>query len=145
MSERENCNRNSAITYFMKECGVIPPEASVEEALDTYTQFNNLTVNTDSLSVMAATLANGGICPLTGVSCLSNEGVKFWVEKNLTYHDLASLQDMLSVFKNCTVSFSLHTFFNYLLLFSLMFISIMSLNFVAVNIGENSSRGSRMN
>ena len=98
MSERENCNRNSAITYFMKECGVIPPEASVEEALDTYTQFNNLTVNTDSLSVMAATLANGGICPLTGVSCLSNEGVKFWVEKNLTYHDLASLQDMLSVF-----------------------------------------------
>ena len=87
MAERENCNRNSAITYFMRECGVIPPEDSVEEALDTYTQFNNLTVNTDSLSVMAATLANGGICPLTGVSCLSNEGVKLWVDKKFgTYH-----------------------------------------------------------
>ena len=88
MAERENCNRNSAITYFMRECGVLQPEDSVEEALDTYTQFNNLTVNTDSLSVMAATLANGGICPLTGVSCLSNEGVKFWVveEINGTYH-----------------------------------------------------------
>ena len=109
MSERENCNRNSAITYFMKECGVIPPEASVEEALDTYTQFNNLTVNTDSLSVMAATLANGGICPLTGVSCLSNEGVKYWVEK-------ISLTMIWPACRTCyqflkIVSFSLHTCF----------------------------------
>ena len=76
MAERDNCNRNSAITYFMREWGVIPKGDSVEEVLDTYTQFNNITVNTDSLSVMAASLANGGICPLTGVSCLSNEGVK---------------------------------------------------------------------
>lgn len=60
----------------MRECGVIPPEDSVEEALDTYTQFNNAVVNTDTLSVMAATLANGGICPVTGVSCLTNIGVK---------------------------------------------------------------------
>ena len=60
----------------MRECGVIPPEDSVEEALDTYTQFNNAVVNTDTLSVMAATLANGGICPVTGVSCLTNVGVK---------------------------------------------------------------------
>ena len=53
MAERECCSRNSAITYFMRECGVIPPEDSVEEALDTYTQFNNATVNTDTLSVMS--------------------------------------------------------------------------------------------
>ena len=30
MSERENCSRNSAITYFMRECGVIPASDSVE-------------------------------------------------------------------------------------------------------------------
>ena len=30
MAERENCSRNSAITYFMRECGVIPRAESVE-------------------------------------------------------------------------------------------------------------------
>ena len=30
MSERESCSRNSAITYFMRECGVIPASESVE-------------------------------------------------------------------------------------------------------------------
>ena len=46
----------------------------LKEALDSYTQFNNITVNTDTLSVMAATLANAGICPVTGENCLSHEG-----------------------------------------------------------------------
>ena len=30
MAERENCSRNSAIAYFMRECGVIPGADSVE-------------------------------------------------------------------------------------------------------------------
>ena len=30
MAERENCSRNSAIAYFMRECGVIPSADSVE-------------------------------------------------------------------------------------------------------------------
>ena len=30
MAERESCSRNSAIAYFMRECGVIPGADSVE-------------------------------------------------------------------------------------------------------------------
>ena len=30
MAERESCSRNSAITYFMRECGVLPRSDSVE-------------------------------------------------------------------------------------------------------------------
>ena len=76
MSERVNCNRNSAITYFMRECKVFLDESNVDHVLDTYTQMCNISVNTDSLAVMAANLANGGICPITGESNFSNENVK---------------------------------------------------------------------
>ena len=67
--ERVNCNRNSAITYFMRECKVFLDESNVDQVLDTYTQMCNISVNTDSLATMAATLANGGICPTTGRVC----------------------------------------------------------------------------
>ena len=61
----------------MKEKGCFPRVAEndrnfVKKVLEFYTQMCNLTVTPDALSVMAATLANGGICPLTGDRCVSN-------------------------------------------------------------------------
>ena len=56
----------------MRECKVFLDESNVNHVLDTYTQMCNISVNTDSLATMAATLANGGICPTTGNSPLPN-------------------------------------------------------------------------
>ena len=56
----------------MRECKVFLDESNVDQVLDTYTQMCNISVNTDSLATMAATLANGGICPTTGNSPLPN-------------------------------------------------------------------------
>ena len=53
----------------MRECKVFLDESNVDQVLDTYTQMCNISVNTDSLATMAATLANGGICPTTGRVC----------------------------------------------------------------------------
>lgn len=48
----------------------------MDDVIDVYTQMCNLTCNCDSLSVLAATLANGGICPITGEKCLSSNSVQ---------------------------------------------------------------------
>ena len=62
----------------MREKQCFPDWANTETnaVLDFYTQIQNITVNCDSLAVMAATLANGGICPITGEAVFSNDDVK---------------------------------------------------------------------
>ena len=59
-----------------KKCFPNWESTEVNRILDMYTQIQNLTINCDSLSVMAATLANGGICPITGEAVLGNDDVK---------------------------------------------------------------------
>ena len=44
------------IKYHSREKGCIDSKKNVEHVLDVYTQMCNVTVNTDSLSVLAATL-----------------------------------------------------------------------------------------
>ncbi|HIK55143.1 MAG TPA: glutaminase A [Synechococcales cyanobacterium M55_K2018_004] len=69
MSERTTGLRNKAMAYLMQHFGMI--DSRVDEALDLYFQQCSLMVNCRDLAVMAATLANHGINPLTGDRAIS--------------------------------------------------------------------------
>jgi glutaminase len=64
VSERTTGYRNRAMAYLMYNFGMI--DARIEEALDLYFQQCSLVVTCRDLAIMAATLANHGVNPITG-------------------------------------------------------------------------------
>ena len=69
MSERTTGHRNRAIAHLMLNFDMI--ESNVDEALDLYFQQCSVLVTCRDLAVMGATLANGGVNPLTGQRAVS--------------------------------------------------------------------------
>ena len=63
MSERTTGHRNRAIAYLMLNFGMIP--GNVDQILDLYFQQCSILGTCRDLAVMAATLANNGINPVT--------------------------------------------------------------------------------
>lgn len=74
LSESETGHRNRAIAWMLKNFGIIEgdPMASVEN----YFRQCSVLVNCRDLAYMAATLANGGVHPLTGKRAMPAEHVK---------------------------------------------------------------------
>jgi glutaminase len=70
-SEQATGDRNRAIAYFMRAFDMLP--ADVEDVLALYFRQCSVLVTAEDLAVMAATMANGGVNPVTGARALSEE------------------------------------------------------------------------
>jgi glutaminase len=55
---------NRGLAYLMRSLGML--DGDIEETIRVYLSACSVTVTTDELAVMGATLANGGVNPLTG-------------------------------------------------------------------------------
>jgi glutaminase len=74
LSERSTGHRNRAIGHLMLNFGMIGDR--VEETLELYFQECSVLVNCNNLAMMAATLANHGVNPQTGIRAVAEEYVK---------------------------------------------------------------------
>ena len=74
VSERTTGHRNRAIAHLMLNFGMIDPD--IDSALDLYFQQCSILVNAHDLAVMAATLANDGINPITKQRAIQSEYIR---------------------------------------------------------------------
>ena len=70
-SERDTGDRNRALAYLMRNAGSL--REPVDQVLDAYFRQCAVQVTTVDLAVMAATLAAGGLNPVTGEMVVSRE------------------------------------------------------------------------
>ena len=72
-SEKSTGHRNRAIAYLLRNSNII--ESDPDVLLDLYFRQCSILVNCRDLAILAATLANGGVNPITGVSALKGRFV----------------------------------------------------------------------
>ena len=65
LSEKQTADRNFALSYFMRESGAFPDGTDMLEVLDFYFQCCSIQLDCSAHSIIAGTLANAGICPIT--------------------------------------------------------------------------------
>ncbi len=73
LAEMNSGDRNKAIAYLLRHFDMLDDD--VDDALNLYLQQCSAIVNCQDLSVMAATLANGGVNPLTGKQAANKDYV----------------------------------------------------------------------
>lgn len=67
--ELATAHRNLSIAHLLREFGMVQDQA--HDAVNSYTQQCSILVTVRDLAVMAATLANGGVQPITGERIIS--------------------------------------------------------------------------
>ncbi|XP_067047898.1 glutaminase kidney isoform, mitochondrial-like isoform X1 [Acropora muricata] len=76
LSERETADKNYALGYYMNANKAFPPNTNLMDTFELYFHTCSIETNCDAGSLMAATLANGGICPLTGQKIFGSQMVQ---------------------------------------------------------------------
>ena len=71
-----NSDRNYSLLHFMKEKVACADGVELTDVLEFYILSSALTISANKLAIVAASLANGGVCPLTGEEVFSPETVK---------------------------------------------------------------------
>ncbi|PRQ00614.1 Glutaminase 2 [Enhygromyxa salina] len=85
LSERRSADRNFALGYLMREHKAFPDNTQLIETLEFYLQCCSVEANAEVMAVIAATLANAGVCPTTGLRQL----------------EPATVQNCLSLMSSC--------------------------------------------
>ena len=65
LSEISRADRNLALLYMLKEADTLPSDLPVKEILQFYTQTWCIELKIEEYAILAASLANGGIWPIT--------------------------------------------------------------------------------
>eukprot|EP01087_Luapelamoeba_hula_P021604 TRINITY_DN7591_c0_g1_i1.p1 TRINITY_DN7591_c0_g1~~TRINITY_DN7591_c0_g1_i1.p1 ORF type:complete len:526 (+),score=82.85 TRINITY_DN7591_c0_g1_i1:177-1754(+) len=80
LSELRHADRNFALAYFMKDQNVFESSTDSSEKLSShlkfYFQLCSITANTEQMAIVAASLAKGGMCPITHDQVFSSRTVK---------------------------------------------------------------------
>ena len=66
LSESSTADRNWCLGYMMQEEEAFPQNTSLRDTLELYFMCCSIECSCAMMSVIAATLANGGVCPITG-------------------------------------------------------------------------------
>merc|ERR1711871_1061949 len=80
--ERRDSDRSYCLAYMLREKGCFPNDSitatglSVQETLDVFFMVNSIEMDVEALSVVAATLANNGVCPITNKRVFSAPAVR---------------------------------------------------------------------
>ncbi len=74
LSERTTGDRNRALAYLMRHFNMV--DGSIDDALDLYFQQCSIMVTCSDLAMMAATIANCGIHPITTIRAIDSQYIR---------------------------------------------------------------------
>ncbi len=75
LEDDEEADLVRSIAYLMRKNGCFPEGSDIRRVLEFYFQTMCVEMTCDSNAVLAATLANGGVCPLTVDKLMGEEAI----------------------------------------------------------------------